>query len=303
MRRLLLLVVSLAVTLVASVIGATGSAADHTGPPHLFSSASTGALSFATYRCEFTVPALPESYDDQSVFLWCGIQQAGEVDGSSSFGVIQPVVMYGPDCTSATIGLGPEADPGYRAAPYWYYSAQYVYPTSGGATVCASSPQGFRAEPGDVLVSTFTYDPGTDAVTVAIAQLDGSGESTFVATHPQMDPALSWAPLVGHMRLNLAIEAAAIAGPSSWPAEPARWPVAMGYVGVDPEAFAPQPVLVEGPELACAPASIAADTASAVCTYDLASTQPPDPLVPSTSTTTDPTDVAAVDLTTPSFTG
>ena len=125
------------------------------------------------------------------------------------------------------------------------------------STICDTSPQGFRAEPGEVLVSTFTYDAGADAVTVSIRREDGSGESTFVATHPNMDPTLSWAPLVGHMRLIMAIESVGVTGPSNWPALPASWPVTMTYGGDDPAAFVPVPVNQTGPTLACDEARIA----------------------------------------------
>ncbi len=294
--------VAAVVCLVAGValLPGTGAGAVGAGSTHGFSGASTGALSFTTFTCTFTVPALPATYTEQSVFLWCGVQQAGDVDGTTSFGVIQPVVMYGPDCASGSIGLGPDADPHYGdpGGQYWYYSAQYIHAPPGGGSGCSTSPDGFIAAPGDVLVSTFTYDPVADTITNTIARQDGSNRSTFVATHPNMDPTLSWSSYVGHFRLIMSVESVGITGSSDWPAAPASWPVTMEYTGDDPGAFQPEVTNREGPTLECGRAVADAGSASAVCTYDLASTQ----LTDLVSTTTTAPAVAAVTLT-PSFTG
>lgn len=281
------------------VVPGPGAGAVDAGSTHGFSGASTGALSFATFTCTFAVPELPATYTGQSVFLWCGVQQAGDVNGTTSFGVVQPVVMYGPDCTSSTLGLGPDADPHYGdpGGQYWYYSAQYVHAPPGGGSGCSTSPDGFIAAPGDVLVSTFTYDPVADTVTNSIAKQDGSDRSTFVATHPNMDPTLQWSSYVGHMRLIMSLESVGITGSSDWPAAPASWPVTMAYTGDDPAAFQPEITNREGPRMECARAVVEEASATAVCTYDLTSTQ----ILELAPTTTAP-GVAAVSLT-PSFTG
>jgi hypothetical protein len=51
------------------------------------------AQRFSGFTGTFIVPPLPSSYQRQSVFLWFGVQFAG-----GDYGVLQPVLMYGPDC-------------------------------------------------------------------------------------------------------------------------------------------------------------------------------------------------------------
>jgi hypothetical protein len=45
-----------------------------------------------SFNCSYTVPDTPAVYGPHSIFLWCGLQPGG------GFGVIQPQIMYGPDC-------------------------------------------------------------------------------------------------------------------------------------------------------------------------------------------------------------
>ena len=45
-----------------------------------------------SFNCSYTVPSTPAVYGPHSIFLWCGLQPGG------GFGVIQPQIMYGPDC-------------------------------------------------------------------------------------------------------------------------------------------------------------------------------------------------------------
>lgn len=61
--------------------------------------ASIGGPGFQALRCEFPVPSVPK-YKKQSIFFWCGVQQDSGIDEhrDTSFGVLQPVLMFGPDC-------------------------------------------------------------------------------------------------------------------------------------------------------------------------------------------------------------
>ncbi len=245
---------------------------------HTFSTAATSGIPFTVFKCTFEVPATPASFTSQSIFPWCGIQQSSGVtpSGDSSFGVLQPVLMFGDDCVSGQpgFGLGPAGDPHYQQDPYWYYSAQYVYPDPVGSTshTCTTA-QGFKAEPGDILVSTMTYDPTSDTMTVAVSQQDGSGLSTDVVAHPWLDPTKSWSPLIGQTVLEVSIEAWNYTGPASWPAAPSSWPVTMTYEGAFPLQFAPKPRQAGLPPVQCTDPSVSESTATVTCTYDLAATQ------------------------------
>jgi hypothetical protein len=302
-----LVVVALAATVVVAGPSPVGSpapaqAATLDASNHTFVSGVTGPMSFTSFECMFAVPERPRQYAHQSIFPWCGIQQISASNPTLSFGVLQPVLMYGPDCTSATIGLGPAGDPSYDADPYWYYSAQYVYADVGGQGTCATGP-GFRAVPGEVLVSSFVYDPVGDTVTVSMARQDGSDLSTFVADHPWLDPAKSWADLQNSMQLQVTLETPKIEGPDQWPAGPASWPVTMTYGGPEPSFFQPEPRTFMGPGVTvapgvtCAAPTVAVVTASTVCTYALADTQI-FPTEPTTTTAVDPAAPVA-----PNFTG
>jgi hypothetical protein len=43
--------------------------------------------------------------------------------------------------------------PTYGSDPYWYYSAQYVFPTGPDDDDLCATGAGFKAQPGDVLLS------------------------------------------------------------------------------------------------------------------------------------------------------
>jgi hypothetical protein len=76
---------------------------------------------FTELTGNFLVPPLPIDYSaEQSVFLWFGVELRG-----GDFGVLQPVLMFGP-CCCAKEGVGAHADPEYSNEPYWYFSSQYV---------------------------------------------------------------------------------------------------------------------------------------------------------------------------------
>ena len=136
----------------------------------------------------FIVPPLPTDYSaEQSVFLWFGVEWTG-----GDYGVLQPVLMFGPDCC-AKDGVGPGADPKYSRNPYWYFSSQYVFPNvSSGLYVCdcPDDYQTFRVDVGDVINSTMSFDAVADAWTVYSAS--SGQESVLLVEHPFNDPSQSW---------------------------------------------------------------------------------------------------------------
>jgi hypothetical protein len=293
--------------LVVFLAAADPGAATTTGA-HTFSTAATQGLPFEVFRCSFEVPATPASFTSQSVFPWCGVQQTTGVtpSGDHSFGVLQPVLMFGDDCVSSTIGLGPAGDPTYSEHPYWYYSAQYVYPDPVGSTshTCVTGP-GYKASPGDVLLSTITYDPTTTSMTVSVSQQDGSGLSTYVAANPWLDAQQSWSNYLSQSQLEVSIEAWNASAPASWPGAPASWPVTMTYEGEFPAEFVPAPKTVDVVPVTCTEPLLAEGTATVVCTYDLAATQPhtPVPLTPTDAGAPDAAAPAVPVALTPHFTG
>lgn len=146
------------------------------------------ASNFVGLQGNFKVPSLPQTYSQQSVFLWYGVQFSG-----GDYGVLQPVLMYGPVCC-AKGGVGAGSDPNYDANPYWYWSSQYVYPDGTGSYQCdcPSSPR--RAEPGHT-ISTHIY-LGTDGTWTTYAKNEDTGEEDWVTVaHPKMDDSLSWSAL------------------------------------------------------------------------------------------------------------
>lgn len=174
--------------------------------PHGFSTAATaGGPGFELWHCEFDVPPVP-SYGGQSIFLWCGVQQSSGVTptGDSSFGVLQPVLMFGPDCVQYLPpgkGIGPGKDPTYDSDPYWYVSAQYIYPDPVGSTTytCTTGPV-YKVAPGNTLVSRMQYDFEDDSMEVAVTVLDGNVElqtSSLTVDHPWNDPGQSWSQFIG----------------------------------------------------------------------------------------------------------
>jgi len=146
-------------------------------------SASTQGITF--FNGTFAVPPLPISYGNQSIFLWFGIEPQGY-----NLGVLQPVLMYGPDCASKN-GIGYPSDPNYSKNPYWYWSAQYVFPneTTGLCCVCAGGAV-YKTSPGNTLLSTLTYDLAKGWI-VSMQDLQSNQISTLV-TLPFMDPSNSW---------------------------------------------------------------------------------------------------------------
>jgi hypothetical protein len=184
---------------------------------------SFGGPGFGTFTCTFTVPD-PPPYTQQSVFLWCGVQQASGVtpSGDSSFGVLQPVLMFGPDCVQDLpegAGFGPGNDPTYDANPYWYYSSQYVYPSPKGSVdyQCTSGTV-FKAAAGDVLVSTFTIS--ANGATVSMVGPNGAGNSTLSSASPWDQTGQSWGQFLGsgdQIIVEAAVEAWNVTSTSQWP--------------------------------------------------------------------------------------
>jgi hypothetical protein len=132
------------------------------------------------------------------------------------FGVLQPVLMFGPDCVQdlrdgngKKFGPGPGHDPDYVRNPYWYYSAQYVFPDppSPNGYKCTTGTV-FKAVPGEILISTMSYNATRDEMTVRISRPDGSGASSLTVKHPKDDLSKHWRDFIGrnHIRLVGALE-------------------------------------------------------------------------------------------------
>ena len=141
----------------------------------------------------FSVPPPPTKYTGQSVFLWFGVEWLG-----GDYGVLQPVLMFGPDCCAKN-GVGPGEDPDYSTDPYWYLSAQYVFPeVDGGAYFCecAEGNQTFRVRPGDIVNSTMKFDKVQDTWMVFTSASSLTApfrqSSTLLVEHPLNDPSLSF---------------------------------------------------------------------------------------------------------------
>ena len=200
-------------------------AADATSITHGFSTSGTsGGPGFETFTCQFLVPPVP-SYGQQSLFLWCGVQQSSGVTptGDTSFGVLQPVLMFGPDCVQELAqgqGFGPGNDPNYESDPYWYVSAQYVYPSPIGSTDyrCTSGPV-FKVNPGDTLISSFTYETANQTMTVAVSCPESGNSSSLTVANPWDESSQSWSQFIGGdaFILEAAIEIWNLTAPDQWP--------------------------------------------------------------------------------------
>jgi hypothetical protein len=154
--------------------------------------------------CDYNVPVIPEHYSRQSIFVWCGVEP-GHSNGAIDYGVLQPEMDYGMNCMPGTRpfdGVGPGADPGYYFHPYWYWSAQYVYPKSHDVAVYVQedvrggynchSGKLYKAKAGQRLITNITYDSSTDAWLTSIYCPDTGEISVFNASHPFMDRRFSW---------------------------------------------------------------------------------------------------------------
>ncbi len=164
-------------------------------PPGTWNTAATsGGPGFEIFRCEFTVPSVPV-YKGQSIFLWCGVQQSSGITDTEdrSFGVLQPVLMFGPDCVHFI-----SDEKSYESHPFWYYSAQYVYPNPvPRKKYKCTTGRIFTAQPGDVLLSSIRYNPLDDSMTVQVSRRDGSGASTLKVAHPWDKRQRSWREFIG----------------------------------------------------------------------------------------------------------
>jgi hypothetical protein len=176
--------------------------------PSKWNTAETiGGPGFRVFRCEFPVPSAP-AYTGQSIYLWCGVQQDSGIgeDRDTSFGVLQPVLMFGPDCVQDLLegrDFGPDNDPTYTQSPYWYYSAQYIYPDPVGVTpkkYKCTTGRLFKANPGEILVSTMVYDFARDTMAVKIATRSGSNMSSLTVAHPWNNPRRTWRGFMGKNR-------------------------------------------------------------------------------------------------------
>lgn len=140
--------------------------------------------------CSFRVPLLPKTFNKteaQSVFLWCGVEPNGY-----DVGVLQPVLMYGPCCNSGN-GVGDPSDPDYSENPYWYFSAQYVFPnyTTKNCCVCKTG-QVFKASPGDLLLSTIEFQEETSTWLVQGMNMMTKNLSVLAVAHPFLNESLQW---------------------------------------------------------------------------------------------------------------
>jgi hypothetical protein len=136
-------------------------------------------------------------------------------------------------------------------------------------------------------------------MTVSVSQQDGSGRSTYVAANPWLDTQQNWSNYLSESQLEVSIEAWNASGPASWPAAPASWPVTMTYEGTFAAEFAPKPTALDVVPMSCTEPLLSDGSATVVCTYDLAATQPrtPTPTTPQVSVPSVPVVVA------PRFTG
>lgn len=195
---------------------------------HGFSTASTsGGPGFELWHCEFDVPPVP-SYGGQSIFLWCGVQQSSGVTptGDTSFGVLQPVLMFGPDCVQELPpgkGFGPGQDPTYDTDPYWYVSAQYVYPNPIGSTTytCTTGPV-YKIAAGNSVISRIEYDSANDSMAVIVTVLDGHvtlHTSSLTVAHPWNDSGQAWSQFLGttSFTMEAASEVYNLDPGSQWP--------------------------------------------------------------------------------------
>ena len=164
-----------------------------------------------SFNCSFTVPPTPAQYGPHSIFLWCGLQPGG------GYGVIQPQIMFGPDCPEGfnNSHVGPyngnstchdqawcdgieyEGDRSYSRSPYWYWSAQYVSPnlTATGKWICGTGPL-FKATVGQRLETRMWYDHATDSFHSAMISPDTGESSYFNASCPDYDCKQSWKDLI-----------------------------------------------------------------------------------------------------------
>ena len=168
-----------------------------------------------SFNCSYTVPEVPRHYgsfagDTHSIFLWCGLQPGG------GFGVIQPQIMYGPDCPEGfnDSGVGPWTnhtcdneewcdgihylgDSKYAAKPYWYWSAQYVSSndTAKGKWICGTGNL-LKATPGQRLETRMWYDHATNSFNSLMLSPDTNESSYFNASCPDYDCSQSWRDLI-----------------------------------------------------------------------------------------------------------
>ena len=140
--------------------------------------------------CHFRVPSLPRLFNKtkhQEVFLWCGVEPGGY-----DVGVLQPVLMYGPDCNSKN-GVGYPSDRHYSSHPYWYFSAQYVFPKYKTKKCChCETGKVFKASPGDFLISVMDFDRENSMWMISMKNAATGDLSVLKVFHPYMNKSLHW---------------------------------------------------------------------------------------------------------------
>ena len=175
-------------------------------PSEWNTAATMGGPGIQAFQCEFPVPSAP-AFKGQDIYFWCGVQQSRGVEEKKDFGVLQPVLMFGRDCIQDLpegAKFGPDNDPDYDRTPYWYYSAQYVFPDppSPNGYKCTTGTV-FKAVPGETLISTMSYDAAKDEMTVRISRRDGSDASNLTVKHPKDDRGKRWSRFIGRDEILL----------------------------------------------------------------------------------------------------
>ncbi|KAI8621564.1 hypothetical protein BC830DRAFT_1093922 [Chytriomyces sp. MP71] len=122
---------------------------------------------YTSLSCTLTVPPLPvkPATGDATYFFWPGLQTNTAAANYTpiGFGVLQPVLTFGPACT-------PNQPAGVSVYRGWHVSAQYVNPsgTVAGHTGCLGGNM-MDVEPGDQLLMSMTLS-GTQWIQTVVRQ-------------------------------------------------------------------------------------------------------------------------------------
>lgn len=175
--------------------------------------------------CYFRVPPLPQVFNKtnhQNVYLWCGVEPGGH-----NVGVLQPVLMYGPDCNSQN-GIGYPSDRNYSAHPYWYFSAQYVFPKymTKNCCVCETGPV-FKASPGDLLISGMQFVRESSTWLVSMMNTVTGDWSILTVAHPYMNKSLHWKDFSYHFLSFVDVETYNISNIGEEMPPDTKWTVAV----------------------------------------------------------------------------
>ncbi|ORY28930.1 hypothetical protein BCR33DRAFT_745483 [Rhizoclosmatium globosum] len=135
---------------------------------------------FTSFTCTLTVPPVPQrpTSGDATYFYWPGLQS---VRNSSTFapigfGVLQPVLTFGPSCT-------PNKPPNTSVYRGWHISAQYVNPTGtvAGYKGCLGGNM-MDVAPGDNLQMSLVLQGSTWVQTVVRSGVACSGPGSGLAS-------------------------------------------------------------------------------------------------------------------------